>query len=237
MPSHLTRRVVLLLTVVAAFTQFRAAEAQPPIEVQVGGSAIRIPAPKGFADASKSPELLTVGKMFTPRHRRLLAFFVHEQDLQAAQSGQEPDLHQTSDVQTSLADEHKLFSEAGFAKVKEQVKTQHREAARSSGGTTRFEEVLRQLDNQARLELKGVVPVGVIEESPYSITVLFVARSQLRASGGVADDTNISAVTVAAIKGKPVWLITRRTLREKGDIDIASASAKEWIVAVQAANQ
>jgi hypothetical protein len=237
MPAQLTQRVSLLLLAVAALVPFRAADAQAPVQIHVGGAAIFIPVPRGFADASNNAELFAMGKAFTPRHRRLLAFFVQEQDLHAARNGKELDLQQVCDVQTATADEHKTFSEAGFAKVKEQVRAQFRDTAQSiSGRTTRLEELLKQLDDQARLDVKSVVPVGVVEESPYSITVLFIANSQLHLAGGVADDTNISAITVAAVKGKPVWLITRRTLRHKGDIEIASAAAREWIAAVQAAN-
>ena len=237
MPSQLTQRVVLLLMVVAALAPTSAA-AQAAVEVRIGGAAITIPIPIGFADSSGNAELFAMGNAFTPRHRRLLAFFVQEQDLEAARSGKELDLYQVLDVQTAPAEEHRAFSESGFAKVKEQVKAQFRDIEPTiAGRTTRFEELLRQLDDRARLDVKGVEPVGIIEESPYSITALFVSKSQLQLAGGVADDTNISAVTVAAVKGKILWLITRRTLRQKGDIEIASAAAKAWIAAVQGANR
>ena len=238
MPSQLTPRVVLLLMMAAALTPFSAAKAQAPVEVRVGGAVIVIPIPSGFADSSSNAELFAMGQAFTPRHRRLLAFFVQEEDLQAAHSGKELDLHQVLDVQTAPAEEHRAFSEAGFAKIKEQVKAQFRDIEPSiAGRTTRLEELLRQLDDRARLEGKGVLPVGIVEESPYSITALFVSTSQLQLAAGVADDTNISAVTVAAVKGKILWLITRRTLRQKSDIEVASTAAKTWIAAVQGANR
>lgn len=243
MPCQVTERLTSLLVVLATLFPFGSASAQgaipysSSIEVAVGGSRISIPIPSGFADASRNADLSAVGEALTPRHRRLLGFFVEERDLKAAASGKEVDLRQTFAVQTSIADERKTISEDGFAKVKEQAKAEFRNAPQSiPGRPTRFEELLKQLDKQARLDVKGVVPVGVIEESTHSITVLFVARSQVRAGGGVADDTNISAITIAAVKGKPVWLITRRTLQVKSDIEVASASARGWIAAVRAVN-
>lgn len=233
----MTRRVAFLVVALCALLPFEGIYAQAPIEVYVGGVPILISVPNGYVDSSKNADLFAIRKIFTPRHRRLLAFFVAAHDLQAAESGKEPDLRQTFDVQTSAADENKVFSEAGFTKVKEQVRAQFRDMTQSiSSRTTRLEELLKQLDNQARLEVKGVEPIGVIEESPYSITVLFVTQSQIQITAGVGDDTNISAITVAAIKGKPIWFITRRTLKEKGDIDIVSLSARQWIASVQEVN-
>jgi len=54
------------------------------VQVTIGESSIRLPIPSGFADSSTNPEMLAIGQVLTPRHRRLLAFFVSQRSSPAA---------------------------------------------------------------------------------------------------------------------------------------------------------
>lgn len=211
--------------------------------VQVGGLGIVIPIPKGFVDSSTSKDISAIGYALTPQRRRLLAFLVSTEDLRATNAGKEPELNQTFAVQIAPADEDKIFSVETFKRVKQQVRAQMENMAQSApdASTTRLAGLLRELAKQtgqpAQLEIDGIVYLGIVDESEYSITGAFVTTAQIQMASSVVKGANISAITVAAIRGKPVWLITRRTFQKEADIRTNNEHAHAWVSLIRAENQ
>ena len=221
----------------------QALRSESKVLVQVGGLSIVIPIPKGFVDSSTSANLSAIGYALTPQRRRLLAFLVSTEDLRATNAGKEPELNQTFAVQTAPVDEDKTFSVETFKRVKQQVRVQMEKMAQSApdSSTTRLAELLREQAKQtgepAQLEIDGIVYLGIVEESEYSITGAFVTTAQIQMASSVVKGTNISAITVAAIRGKPVWLITRRALQKEEDIRTNNEYANAWVSLIRAENQ
>jgi hypothetical protein len=147
-----------------------------------------------------------MGMALTPRYRRLLSFIVTDGDLEAVSAGKDPALSQSFTAQTAPADEHKVFSAEAFALVKQQFRAQFQDVTMIGGQRTHLQEILDQLEKQTgdpiRLTISGVVPIGIIDESAYSISATIVSNTQIKSRAGVVEGTNISVITIAGIHGR-----------------------------------
>jgi hypothetical protein len=241
-----TLRLVGAVWIVLGFCTHEAIAQRSPertVQIAVGGVLLVVPIPQGFASAAHDKQLMAEGEAATPHNRRLLAFFLPSSDIEARPRGKEPEFRFSYSMQTNPKDEVKTFSAETFLKVKAQVRnafeampTEIRAGRRPEKLDETLREHARETGELIRVDIQSVVPLGEVEESETSITAAFLTNTKVRTSFGSNDVAYISAITVAAVKGKPIWLVTRAKLENDADIELTRVSAKDWIRSIQASN-
>jgi len=234
------RYTLFVLLIVINVSQ--SAFAEEGLHYNVGNAVLRIPVPDGFKDTfSSNKELYTIRIASTPAGRRLLAFLVTEKELKTYQNGRETYFNENITIQTQ-ANELVVTSKKSFADLRKQVRTQLNTMTAAAvskapdSAAALSQEISRQLGSNVKLNLGEVVQLGVFKESDTSISFAFISTVQSQSIAGDDVETAVTAQTIALVKSKLLWLLTRLPYRGKADIARAQELSQTLLTKIIAAN-
>ena len=205
----------------------------------VGGTEIALPIPPGFDEAgARAPGVRQLGSNFTPASNRLLAMFVSEADLRAAESSRPPALRRYFLVQTLRSAEAQTITADSFAPVKRVLRTQfdavlasarpqiNAEAASASSKTG--EQIGRP---DLSVKIGEIVPLGIFDERPSSISVALMTKVAIK-TGSIDQEVPLAmALTTLVLNSRVVYFYAYSYYESDADLDWIRSATGDWLAA------
>jgi hypothetical protein len=201
-------------------------------EYKVGGATIEIPIPVLFYEVSDTSSMaFKISKASTPPLNRIIALFVSEADL----TSERPGLERFMRIQVPRKFENRNFTPVDFAKIVKRIKEQ--EMIMFEEAKIKHEPLLSMLsdsisevvDLNAKIGLDSAIPLGVFDETPYSLSFATLATFNYDIDGIVGDYRMIVGTSVTLVNGKLVFLYTSSKFRNKNDLDWVKIRQRIWI--------
>lgn len=225
------------------------ATASDVVTVDVGGVAIRIPAPEGFYRIDgRNAEYDNVLQASLSRLDRRLAMFGSEVDLADLLSGRWPTREGGNlafDAQVSRAMERIAISRHEFQGLKREQKEQLGAQLASpemqriireieSGSTNALSD---SLDSNMQIAIGDLIPLGVFDETPESLLFAVLMTASV---GGTDIDYQFVGVTAGAtvhIRDRVIYLYSSSKYQGADDLGSVRDSLRKWRDDVVRANQ
>lgn len=211
---HAFRLQVFLLISAAAFGVFAG-------EVEIGGTRIDIPVPRGFIDAGEElPVVMKWFEKFCPPSNRLLCVFIPARDAEAAQNNEIDGFSEYYLVQTYRAAEAAEVTAEDFKQLRDSLRNQFN--AKQKDTSHKWEELLdKTLRENSNSELKNlnVIPLGLNFENPNAISGLILIKSKRRTAKGTEQAIQASTANTCLVKGKVLYLYSYARFRKKSDVE------------------
>jgi len=232
------RKALLLLLVFHVFARpLPAAETV----VQIGDTAISVPAPKGFTPVTKDMARLNqLLETFVPPDNVRFVTFIPEESLSALQAGQIPNLSRTFSLQTNKKAVTRTMTTSDFSEFKATVREQNdaivKEAESKIPGL--MEKVNQSLQGQFNtkmdMSLNGLVPLPPHAESDRSLAFsMLVNLTMMTADGQRTNLPGVVTTTYLHARGK---LFFTYVYGGEKDLEWSRQVSKEWTAALLAAN-
>lgn len=227
----------LLLALHLFANPLRAAETT----VQIGDTAISVPAPKGFTpvtrDMTKLNQLLET--FVAPDNVRFVTF-IPEELLPVVQAGQIPNLPRTLSLQTNKKVVARTVTASDFADLKATVRKQNdeivREAERKMPGLLdeASKSIQRQFKTKLDMNMNGMVPLPIHAESDRLLAFsMLLNLAMTTADGQRTNYPGVVTTTFLHTRGK---LFFTYVYGGENDLDWSRQMSKDWAAALLAAN-
>jgi hypothetical protein len=218
-----------------------AEESAPTVTLLVDNVQVLISIPEGYSNAIEIKEFSLIGDLLTPRDRRMLAIFIPKEDIESFKKTGEATFQNSHIVSVKYSDEKKYITEQSFSVARQKVRSQYSQMIAKAGeGQTKLDELAQRAatitGKSMGVRTTGVQSIGVIEESDKSITVGLYGTTELRNGQEVIKESGTGAITIAIIRGKPLYLHTRGGLRDDSDIEMTCSRARNWIASIHSLN-
>lgn len=211
-------------------------ESPPSEKVQVGGISVRLPAPKGNIRVDgKDLALDALLKASIPPSNRALAIFASEETLAAMLAGNQSmnDIEYLALVIRSF--EYRYCTEENFEIVKAGTRRLSDDIKKGMG--PRFEKlerdlskrILEELDVRAKVKTLEVIPLGVIDESPESISTALLRRRKIKFEGEAEVESFLLINTcILNVRGKLINLVRAEKYVSPKDLELSRDGIKAW---------
>lgn len=211
-------------------------EGAPSEKLQVGGISVRLPAPKGNIRVDgKDPALDALLKASIPSSSRALAIFASEETLAATLAGNQSmnDVEYFALVIRSF--EYRYCTEENFELVKTSTRQQSDAIKKEFG--PRIEKLerdfskrmLEELDVRAKVKTLDVIPLGVIDESPESISTAMLRRRTIKVEGEAEVESFLLINTcIVNVRGKLINLMRAEKYVSPKDLEFSRDAIKAW---------
>lgn len=210
-------------------------------EISVGGVALRVPNPTGFALVTpEMAPLYELQKQFVAATNEEFAVFIPEEHVAAARAGQVPALPRRFTVQTAKHLVNASVSTADFARLKTMLKSQNEELVKKL--MQEAPELMKQVGNGVNRELNTdlafsvaqMIPFPFHEESDRSLAHTALVKYQIQDGAGAAVPfvTSVTS-TFVHVKGKVLFLYT---YAEEDAVAWSQQVSREWVAQVVQAN-
>ena len=137
------------------------------VEVEVGGSKIQLPAPKGFTEVSTlHPPSRQLAETLTPPSNRLLTIYMEQADIDAVNNGQSASWSRYMMVQTDRQSEGFTISAPDFAQVREVLTSQQGMLLENVKSQVNgyFESIETGGDPKSKIQVGNLLPLGVFTD-------------------------------------------------------------------------
>lgn len=209
--------------------------------ISIGGVALAIPSPQGFAPVTEQMGALydLQKQVVAPTNKEFIAF-IPEADLPVALKGDIPDLPRRFAVQTAKSLVTASVSTSYFGKVKNIIKSQNDEMMKKvekelPGLVTQLnKELSKKYDVNAAFSVAQMVPLPVHEETDRTLAYSALVKYNMNDStGNPAPYIAVFTATLVHVKGKVLFLYS---YAEEAGLEWSRESAKQWANAIVAAN-
>lgn len=210
--------------------------------VQIGGTSIEIPTPRGFARVV--PEMSQVSELqkhFVPPTNDQLAAFIVESDVPQALAGEIPLLQRRFTVQIAKSLINRPVTRAEFAQLKKKLASDNEQAfqklkeqlpdlmSKASKGMS------GQFDTELVIEIGGVVPFPPHHEDEHSISSSMISRNEFTSSTGESFiDVIAATMTLLRVRDHVIFIYA---YGGKDDLDWTRERSKEWVAEIVSANE
>lgn len=209
--------------------------------VQVGKVAVEVPTPDGYTRVT--PEMngiLERLESVTPAHNASLAFYLADQDLEMALSGQAFKMKRYWAIQAEKDSLDERFSDEQFAEMKVVLRSQQKQLIEQlkrdmpDRMNESFGKCSEELKQQAKVQPGGIVTLPSHYDDATSIANSIVARVELDKGG---DQPEVVVVTVTfSIVHVGERLLFLYVYGDEDDLEWTREQSKVWSKAVVAAN-
>ena len=217
---------------------------EPAAQVTVGITRIELPVPEGFVEPTRAlPQTRTLGERLTPPANRLLAFFLHRDDVQRMQTGQPPLMQRYFMAQTLRQAEDMLIAQDQFDQVRATLRDQYRSLLSQVGPQVQgqLDATARDMGREAGVEslslkigeLKGL---EVFDDRPGSISLLAATRYVVELEGSKKEIPMAMSITTAIFKGRLVYFYAYAVYQSAADLDWLRTVTRDWLPLAVAAN-
>lgn len=209
--------------------------------IDVGGTSIIIPYPKGFVPVTA--EFVTLKKVLdslTPSTNKRFVSFIDEKQIGEALRDEISHLTRTFNIQTSREILNQTITKDNFSQSKEVLKKQQsdimKQVEQQMPGITdhinkNFE---KEFDSDLGYKMANIVPMPVHEESDRSVSYSVFAKQQFSGEKGETKIyVSVSTITMVHVKGKLLFLYCTG---DHSDLQWSRQTANEWTEAIIAAN-
>jgi hypothetical protein len=221
------------------------ATAAQATQIDLQGVRIEIPVPKGFGDPSRTmPMAKTLAETMTPPTNRLQLVLMSEADLNLVRKGGAARWDRYLMVQTNRKLEEVNVSDSEFEKINSglgqrqaTLLAENKEAVDKlmKGASTKFSHALG--GPAMSLAVGQTVPLGVFASSRKAIAVGSLITFSAESGGQTYKQPMVTAMVLAHIRNKVVFLYAYATYRTQADIDEVKRTTATWIAGVEAANR
>ncbi len=228
MSKHLSLVLLLLIPVLGAAAN-----------ISVGGAAISIPNPAGYAPVtSKMIRLYELQKNFVPPKNVEFVAFIPEKDVPSALMGEVPTLPRRFTVQSAKNIVSRPLSSANFAELKKAVKTRFEDVTQNlekqmPGLSARLNQDLRESDLKTAFSIMAMVALSVHEETDRSITYSAFVKYQMTEQGRSQEMVAVVTQTTVLVNGRILFLYAHGA---QNDLAWTRAAASQWLKSILAAN-
>ena len=209
--------------------------------IDVGGTSIIIPYPKGFVPVTA--EFVTLKKVLdslTPSTNKRFSSFIDEKQMGQVLGDEVPALVRTFNVQTSRRDINALITNTDFGRLKEFLKKDLSDLMKQvekeiPGIVDQLNKnIEKQFDIDMGLKIANMVPLPVHEESDRSVSYSVFAKQQFSGEKGETEIyVSVSTITMVHVKGK---LLSLYCYGDHSDLQWSRQNTNEWTEAIIAAN-
>lgn len=214
--------------------------------VTIGGAAIQLPAPAGFANpAVAAPALGEALASFVAPSNQQLASFVTPRDVQAVQQGQQPRLERYFGAQTLRQLAGSALTRNDFTAMRKVLREQNAEVLRRAGpdADRQLEAVLQALQQgapsqaAASLERHGTLAVDIYRDSEEAFGLMLLMNFEVEEAGGKPRRRLVlGGLVTTVVRGKLLYLYTYSDFRTTRDLHWVRKHSLAWLKAVHAAN-
>ena len=137
------------------------------VEVDIGGTTIQLPAPKGFIEVTAlHPPSREIAQAITPPNNRLLAIYLHQTDLDAINVGNDATWRRYMMVQTDRQTENFEISDADFIEFRAILKNQQDVLLDKVKDQVDgyFESINTGADPHSKIKVGYLLPLGVFAD-------------------------------------------------------------------------
>lgn len=213
------------------------------VEVNVGGTTIILPAPKGFTNVT-DPYSDTYGWFLdiTPETNTLQAVFIPHKNAASLLKGEEVELQRYMMIQTFKNLETSAFTLNDFSEYRKSIREAQEKAKILSHD--RMEELLeesnkrlnKRYESHISLSIGEPISLGVVREDVNSITASYLTKVNTS-----IDDQNTERVMAGTmvnllVKGKLFYLYIFSRYEEEGDLTWTQEAAHRWTNQVISSN-
>jgi hypothetical protein len=207
-----------------------------PVQSTIGGVSIKLPEPAGFANpGTEFPAAMTMLEAATPPTNRVLTVFIPEVNLKSLRAGQELEMKRYFAVQSVRALEQTTLSQKDVEEFKGVLKNSQRELMnqmnkmKDSAVADAEKKLSTALDDPTlTLKIGEILPRGVFNETPNSVSLAMLTRFSSIASGKPEDQLVAVVVTYVLVKNKLVLLGAYSQYTSQADIDWLVNASKLW---------
>lgn len=209
--------------------------------IDVGGSMIEIPDPRGYAAVTrKMTALFELQKHFVAPSNVEFVSFINAADLPMALRGEVPELERRFAVQTAKSLENRSVSAADFAELKRIIKTQNDEIVKKAEAA--LGQVIGQMNKNFSDEynvdlafsVTQMLPMPVHRDTDRSLAyTAFVSYTAKDEAGKQTPFVAVVTATFVHIKSKVLFLYC---FAEEAGVDWCERMSGQWANAVIEAN-
>lgn len=216
------------------------------VEVSLGGTNIKLPAPQEFSEVSKvSPQTRSQAERLTIPQNRLLAYFVPDADLQRFKRNQEGTLlhRRYTMVQTLRAAESVNMSSQDFRELAQRIRREQKQFPERNREEAQayVDDVSDRFSNEhgVAMDLKVGQPraLGVFAEGDDYIASALLTKMKVALGEESVEFVMASVLGFVRVKNKLLFAWVYSTHDSQEDIDWVRAAAKDWIEEILSANQ
>lgn len=174
---------------------------------------------------------------------RLLAVFASAKDIEAEIRGVQATMDRYGLAQSTRDLEPHQISLTQFSKYKADTRAQLSGQFQRDLADVRknWEGLAQEYQAQGRGKLtmtpEDIGPIGVVDETPFSLTVAGLLSSRVRSGGRERVHVTAIATSLLLVRGKVIWLQVYSTFRTPKDIQWTKDASLDWIARTMQANQ
>ena len=211
------------------------------VDIDIGGTAITIPAPNGFLPVTGNMPMVNqfLENLVAPQNIRFISF-IPEQALSAMRRGELPDLTHHVSVQTAKAVVNTTVTRAGFEKFKQLMRTQNAELVRKTekeapGFMDRVNQGMGSDFNvKPDFKFNGVAMLPPHDENArWFAFSSFVNLSARTRDGTLTNFVGTVTTTCLLVKARIFFIYVNGT---GDDLHWTRQVSKDWAAAILAAN-
>ena len=215
------------------------------VTVYVANIPIALPAPEGFFRCDgKSTKVDRMQQSLIGASNRLLASFGSEDDLAQTLKDTYPKLERNFNAQSVKKFEEVSVTSAGFTDLKTTLRTSMDSTRQKLGDmfaeieSSASSTLSKDLQTRTDLKVGEMIPLGVFDETPDSISFSMLTKYRLTAEdrGKPVEGVSIVAACALNLRNRVINLYCTSDYRDKRDIEWARSNVKKWRDEVLAMN-
>lgn len=211
--------------------------------VEIGGRAVKIPAPVGFVrcDGVNAEWDKVMATMQAPTNR-VIANYGTQVDHDALRAGEFPDYSENFNVQVMRTMEAKEFGTETFAGIKAETATEVKNASAkiqeqaskviSEGG----KKLADEFGVDAALSVSDTAMLGIFHEDAQSFGFTMALKMKIETPKGPEVTKSVVACIMQPVNGRLLMFYSTKPYLSEDDRTKAETSVKEWAAATFAAN-
>jgi hypothetical protein len=216
-----------------------------PVQSTIGGVDIKLPVPAGFTNNSEDyPKVIKIFETMVPPANRALAFFISESDFKIfREGGNEGTLTRYFAVQTKRSSELKFDAQNDLDVMKSVLKKSQPELMKHVNKSIDAliadteKKMIAVLDDPTlTVKVGEVIPRGLFNETPTSISLAMLTRLSGVTRGKVDDDLIAIVITFVVLKGKLVFFGAYGKYASQADMDWLVNASQQWAAEATSVN-